>query len=81
MVYIKSMRDIKELRKVLHLTQKELAKKLDVHPLTISRWERGIRKPQAKYERRMEKLLSRRLRNLANIFEVASTGQGRCELL
>jgi transcriptional regulator with XRE-family HTH domain len=75
------MRDIKELRKVLHLTQKELAKKLKVHTLTVSRWERGIRKPQAQYERKMERLLKRRIKYLADVFTVGITSNSRTELM
>jgi transcriptional regulator with XRE-family HTH domain len=33
--------ELKQVRKVLRLKQTELAERLDVHPLTISRWERG----------------------------------------
>ena len=81
MVYIKSMRDIKELRNVLHLTQKELAQKLDVHVLTVSRWERGIRKPQAKYERKLEQLLKKRMGYLAKIFPIGLDGKGRVDVV
>ena len=81
MVYIKSMRDIKELRNVLHLTQKELAQKLDVHVLTVSRWERGIRKPQAKYERKLEQLLKKRMEYLAKIFPIGLDGKGRVDVV
>lgn len=36
---------IKNLRKSRHLTQEELAKKLDVTKQTISQYERGVRRP------------------------------------
>ena len=36
---------IKNLRKSRHLTQDELAKKLDVTKQTISQYERGVRRP------------------------------------
>ena len=75
------MRDIKELRTILHLTQKELAKKLDVHVLTVSRWERGIRKPQAKYERKLEQLLKKRMEYLAKIFPIGLDGKGRVDVI
>lgn len=75
------MRDIKELRNVLHLTQKELAQKLDVHVLTVSRWERGIRKPQAKYERKLEQLLKKRMEYLAKIFPIGLDGKGRVDVV
>ena len=32
------------IRQELHLTQAQLAARLDVHVLTVSRWERGTRK-------------------------------------
>lgn len=38
---------IKELRKEKKLTQEELAKKINVTKLTISRWERGERVPKS----------------------------------
>ena len=81
MVYIESMRDIKELLKVLHLTQKELAEKLGVHILTVSRWERGIRKPKARYERKLEQLLKKRMEYLAKIFPIGYGGKSRIELI
>jgi transcriptional regulator with XRE-family HTH domain len=34
-------REAKRLRKKLGLTQVELARKLGLHPMTISKWERG----------------------------------------
>ncbi len=37
--------NIKELRKVLNLTQSELAQKVGVDVGTVSRWERGEVKP------------------------------------
>ena len=33
--------DLRKRRAELHMTQAALAKELAVHPLTISRWERG----------------------------------------
>lgn len=38
---------IKELRKEKKLTQEELAEKINVTKLTISRWERGERVPKS----------------------------------
>ena len=38
---------IKELRKKKKLTQEELAEKINVTKLTISRWERGERVPKS----------------------------------
>lgn len=36
---------IKQLRKENNLTQKDLAKRLDVAPTTVSTWERGSNRP------------------------------------
>ena len=41
------MNRLKELRKEKKLTQKELADKINVTKLTISRWERGERVPKS----------------------------------
>jgi transcriptional regulator with XRE-family HTH domain len=41
------MNRLKELRKEKKLTQKELAEKINVTKLTISRWERGERVPKS----------------------------------
>jgi putative transcriptional regulator len=37
--------EIKLARELLGMTQAELAKRLDTHIMTISKWERGERKP------------------------------------
>ena len=37
--------DIKKIRKKLGLTQVELAARLGVDPITISRWERRLSRP------------------------------------
>ncbi len=34
--------EIKRARRRLSLSQVELAEKLGVHPMTVSRWERGV---------------------------------------
>ena len=45
---------IRSLRKSLHLTQKELARRLGVNVGTVKEWERGFKKPQRKsYEKMM----------------------------
>lgn len=41
------MNRLKELRKEKKLTQEELAEKINVTKLTISRWERGERVPKS----------------------------------
>jgi transcriptional regulator with XRE-family HTH domain len=48
--------ELKEARKALRLTQKELAVELGVHAVTVARWEtgaRGIPEPVAKLVRRL----------------------------
>ncbi len=47
---------IKELRKKFGLTQTQLAKKLDVHPLTVSRWERGEIHPHSAMLKKLHRL-------------------------
>ena len=37
--------NLKELRKAAHITQAELAEKLNVHLQTVSKWERGVSEP------------------------------------
>jgi DNA-binding transcriptional regulator YiaG len=49
-------KDLMRLREQLALTQVELADELGVHPMTVSRWERGTRRipePVAKLVHRM----------------------------
>jgi len=36
---------LKELREEKNLTQEQLGKELDIHPITISKWERGVSTP------------------------------------
>ncbi len=48
--------EIKELRKRLGLTQKELAAKVKVDAITVSRWERGEQHPTLKVLRRLNRL-------------------------
>ena len=48
--------DVKKVREKLHLTQDELAKKIDVDKLTISRWETGERTCKGKYAERIKSL-------------------------
>ena len=51
--------DVKELRVKLKLTQKELAKKLHVEIITVSRWEHGTAKPNQASVRKLRRLLSK----------------------
>jgi DNA-binding transcriptional regulator YiaG len=37
--------ELKIRRRALGLTQPQLAQALDVHPMTISKWERGVERP------------------------------------
>jgi len=46
----------KDLRKKLKLTQEQLANKLGVDKQTISRWERGERRPSPLAKRQIDRL-------------------------
>jgi DNA-binding transcriptional regulator YiaG len=48
--------EIKEVRKSLGITQGEMARKLKVDPMTVSRWERGEQRPTKKAERQISRL-------------------------
>lgn len=47
---------LKDLRQQSRLTQKELARKLDVDQATVSYWESGKTRPAAKHRRKLCKL-------------------------
>ncbi|MFA5377319.1 MAG: helix-turn-helix domain-containing protein [Dehalococcoidia bacterium] len=47
---------VKTIRKSLGLTQGEMARKLKVDPMTISRWERGEQRPTKNAERQILRL-------------------------
>ncbi len=49
-------KEIKELRKKLGLTQTQLAARIKVDMLTISRWERGEYKPSNLARRQLARL-------------------------
>ena len=51
--------DVKELRKALKLTQKELANKLDVDVITVNRWECKQIRPHRASIKKMRRLLSK----------------------
>ena len=51
--------NVKELRTLLGITQRDLANKLDVEPVTVSRWERGDRKPHRGSVKKMLRLQRR----------------------
>ena len=38
-------RRLKELRQTAKITQSDLADKLNLHPQTVSKWERGLSEP------------------------------------
>lgn len=48
--------DIIALRKKLQKTQAQFAEMLAVDPVTISRWENGMRRPRPVYARELERL-------------------------
>lgn len=50
-------RRLRERRDVLHLTQKEAAKRLGVSERTLQSWEAGAAFPWAKHRRKLEAFL------------------------
>lgn len=50
-------KEIKALRKKLKLTQKELAARVKVDAITVSRWERGKQKPSPLAKRQLARLV------------------------
>jgi DNA-binding transcriptional regulator YiaG len=65
-----AMRDVKNpspaylatLRQTLDLTQEEFGKAVGVDKMTVSRWERGTRKPGVESARRIAALRNKRVR-------------------
>jgi len=51
--------DIKQLRMRLGLTQKELATRLKLDAITISRWERGTQRPSNLARRQLTRLANK----------------------
>lgn len=51
-------RDLASTRKSLGLTQRQLAELVGVDPITISRWERGVRTPRGVHARLLAQALS-----------------------
>lgn len=48
---------VKEARtKRLALTQRELASVLDIEPVNVSRWERGVAEPRLQHIRRLAEI-------------------------
>jgi DNA-binding transcriptional regulator YiaG len=51
--------EIKLARKMLGMTQAKFAERLDVHRITVSRWERGVRKPYGAEVKAIELLVDK----------------------
>lgn len=49
--------EIKERRLAADLTQADLAERMNVRPLQVLRWEKGIAKPHREARKRLEKIL------------------------
>lgn len=49
--------EAKVIRLAAHLTRAELAQAIPVHPLTVYKWERGLRTPRGDYALRYARLL------------------------
>lgn len=56
---IMNSNEIRELRKTLGLTQKELAARVRVDAITVSRWERSEQKPSQQAKRQLARLAKR----------------------
>jgi len=56
-------KEIRELRKALGLTQKELAARVRVDAITVSRWERSEQKPSLQAERQLARLTQKMQNN------------------
>lgn len=48
--------EVKSLRQSLGLTQPEFAHKLQIAPMTVSRWERGVSEPSKVFITQMKKM-------------------------
>ncbi len=51
---------VRDLRREIGLSQAELAKRLGVHPMTVSKWERDVAKPSPTVILALEKLRDQR---------------------
>jgi len=51
--------EVKKLRKSLGLTQKELATRLKVDAITVSRWERNEQKPSSLAQKQLARLVNK----------------------
>ena len=52
-------KEIRDLRKSLGLTQKELAARLKVDAITVSRWERDEQKPSNLAQKQLTRLVNK----------------------
>src|SRR6266516_4269473 len=55
-VPVRDVKSVRDLRGQLGLTQIALAGRLGVHPMTVSKWERGVSKPSEHARIRMFRL-------------------------
>ena len=53
-------KELLEMRKTLNLTQQQLAVKLGVAEVTVSRWERGQHRPSKLALKQLKRLVNRR---------------------
>ncbi|MBW2562174.1 MAG: helix-turn-helix domain-containing protein [Deltaproteobacteria bacterium] len=51
--------EIKKLRLSKRLSQAEFAEKLGVAPMTVSRWERGVKRPRLPSQRKFDRLVKK----------------------
>lgn len=64
--------EISNVRNRLGLSQSQLAELLGVHPLTVSKWERGVLRPSAHHEALLDSFEKARRANKAIGEEVRS---------
>ena len=53
-----TVKEIESIRKLLGMTQEELADKLGLHRNTIINWERGVGRPSLLHKREIVRLLA-----------------------
>lgn len=58
------MINTKQIREQLGLTQSEMARACNTHPMTVSKWETGERIPRGQAERLIEVLLWLKSKNM-----------------
>jgi len=62
------------LRKTLDMTQREFGKSVGVDKMTVSRWERGSRRPSIANARRIAALRAKRIRHEVPLNDRTSLG-------